>query len=40
VWTELSSTGRVLRALQERCAGWADVRRVPFEVEGADVREL
>jgi homoserine kinase len=40
VWTELTATGRVMAALQERCAGWAHVRRVPFEGPGADVREL
>ena len=28
------------RALEAQCAGWADVRRVPFEARGADVVAL
>ncbi len=40
VWTHMSATGSVVAALRERCAGWADVRRVPFEAQGADVTEL
>ncbi len=40
VWTHMTSTGSVVAALRERCEGWADVRRVPFEEQGADVREL
>jgi homoserine kinase len=40
VWTHMSATGSVVAALRERCAGWSDVRRVPFEAQGADVREL
>jgi homoserine kinase len=40
VWTSYDTTGSVVAALRERCAGWADVMRVPFEEHGADVREL
>jgi homoserine kinase len=40
VWTHFEATGRVIAALRERCDGWADVRRVPFEDEGAAVRAL
>jgi homoserine kinase len=37
VWTHFEATGGVIAALRERCHGWADVRRVPFEDEGATV---
>ncbi len=40
VWTTYETTGAVVAALRERCAGWAEVMRVPFEEHGADVREL
>ena len=40
VWTAYESTGSVVAALRERCDGWAEVMRVPFEEHGADVREL
>jgi homoserine kinase len=40
VWCTLEQTGGVMRALRERCAGWADVLRVPFAEQGADIREL
>lgn len=40
VWTQYDVTTAVLRKLRERCAGWADVLHVPFEPQGADVREL
>jgi homoserine kinase len=40
VWTDYASTGAVVAALREHCAGWAAVMRVPFEEHGADVREL
>ncbi len=40
VWTHLAATRRVVEALRERCAGWAEVMRVPFAEYGADVREL
>jgi len=40
VWSGWQETGMVSAALQERCAGWADVRRVGFSPLGADVPEL
>jgi homoserine kinase len=40
VWTQFDATGAVLRRLRERAEGWADVLHVPFEAQGADVREL
>lgn len=38
VWTHMETTGAVRAKLQERCAGWADVMRVPFEEYGAVVK--
>ncbi|HEX6666166.1 MAG TPA: homoserine kinase [Solirubrobacterales bacterium] len=40
VWTTWQEAGNVAAALGERCAGWAEVRRLPFEPLGADVPEL
>jgi homoserine kinase len=40
VWTTWQDAGNVAAALQERCAGWAEVRRLPFSPLGADVPEL
>lgn len=40
VWTTWQEAGGVAAALEERCAGWAQVRRLPFEPLGADVPEL
>jgi len=40
VWTAYEATGAVVAALRERCDGWADVMRVPFEEHGADVSEM
>lgn len=40
VWTTWQETGKVVEALERRCAGWAEVRRVPFTPQGADVPEL
>ena len=40
VWTAYETTGSVVGALRERCQGWAEVMRVPFEEHGADVSEL
>jgi homoserine kinase len=40
VWTHMAATRRVVEGLREHCAGWADVVRVPFEAQGADVRHL
>jgi homoserine kinase len=40
VWSYWQDTGKVMGAVEERCAGWAEVRRVPFNPLGADVTEL
>jgi homoserine kinase len=40
VWTTWQDAGNVAAALAERCAGWAEVRRLPFAPLGADVPEL
>lgn len=40
VWTHYSATGSVHARLVERAEGWAEVLRVPFEEQGAYVREL
>jgi homoserine kinase len=40
VWTTWQEAGHVAAALEERCAGWAEVRRLPFCPLGADVPEL
>ncbi len=40
VWTTWQDAGNVAGALSERCAGWAEVRRLPFTPQGADVPEL
>jgi homoserine kinase len=40
VWTTWQDAGKVAAALEGRCAGWADVRRLPFTPLGADVPEL
>ena len=40
VWCQFEQTGPVLAALEHETAGWANVLRVPFESQGADVREL
>jgi homoserine kinase len=40
VWCFWQDTGKVVAALEERCAGWAEVQRVPFTPLGADVTEL
>ena len=40
VWSFWQDSGKVTAALAERCAGWAEVRRVPFSPLGADVPEL
>ncbi len=37
VWTTFETTGAVVAALREECAGWADVLRAPFAATGADV---
>jgi homoserine kinase len=40
VWTTWQDAGNVAAALQERCTGWAEVKRLPFSPLGADVPEL
>jgi homoserine kinase len=40
VWTTWQDAGNVHAALRERCAGWAEVKRLPFSPLGADVPEL
>jgi homoserine kinase len=40
VWTTWQEAGHVAEALEARCAGWAEVRRLPFSPHGADVPEL
>lgn len=40
VWTTWQDAGKVAEALEDRCAGWAEVRRLPFSPHGADVPEL
>jgi len=40
VWTTWQDAGGVAEALDQRCAGWAEVRRLPFSPHGADVPEL
>ena len=40
VWTTWQDAGKVAEALEARCGGWAEVRRLPFSPHGADVPEL
>jgi homoserine kinase len=40
VWTTWDDAGKVAEELERRCAGWAEVRRLPFTPHGADVPEL
>ncbi|HKG34913.1 MAG TPA: homoserine kinase [Solirubrobacterales bacterium] len=40
VWTTWQDAGKVKAELERRCAGWAEVRRVPFTPHGGDVPEL
>jgi homoserine kinase len=40
VWTIWQDAGKVSEELERRCAGWAEVRRIPFTPQGADVPEL
>jgi homoserine kinase len=40
IWTTWQEAGTVAEALEQRCAGWAEVRRLPFSPHGADVPEL
>jgi homoserine kinase len=38
VWTRAQDTASVLERLQDEAAGWAEVRRAPFEARGGTVR--
>jgi len=40
VWSTWQDAGNVAAALEERCGGWAEVKRLPFSPLGADVPEL
>ena len=40
VWTHYETTGAVMGKLKPATAGWAQVMHVPFEPQGAFVREL
>ncbi len=40
VWTTWQDAGKVSEELERRCSGWAEVRRIPFTPQGADVPEL
>jgi homoserine kinase len=40
VWTTWQDAGKVAEELEQRCDGWAEVRRLPFSPHGADVPEL
>jgi homoserine kinase len=40
VWCRYELTGQIVETLTHETAGWARVARVPFEPQGADVREL
>jgi homoserine kinase len=39
-WTHYETTGAVMGRLKPATAGWATVLHVPFEPQGADVRQL
>jgi homoserine kinase len=40
VWSHYEQTGALMHALAREAGGWAQVLRVAFESQGADVREL
>jgi homoserine kinase len=40
VWSHYEQTAAVAERLRDRAHGWADVLRVPFEPQGADVAEV
>jgi homoserine kinase len=40
VWSQYDATAGVVERLRGEADGWADVMRVPFEPQGADVRSL
>jgi homoserine kinase len=40
VWSVYDATAGVVERLRASTEGWAEVRRVPFEPQGADLRRL
>ncbi len=40
LWVNWQETGQVVEALKKRVGDWAEIRRVPFAAQGADVPEL
>jgi homoserine kinase len=40
VWTTWQDAGKVSEELERRCGDWAEIRRIPFSNQGADVPEL
>ena len=40
VWSVYDATAGLVERLRAETDGWAEVRRVPFEPQGADVRGL
>jgi homoserine kinase len=40
VWTTWQDAGKVNEELTSRCGEWAEIRRIPFTPQGADVPEL
>ena len=40
VWSHFEQTGSLVELLGREASGWAEVLRVPFESQGADVRSL
>ena len=40
VWSHFEQTGMLVEALSREARGWAEVLRVPFESQGADVRSM
>jgi len=40
VWTTWQDAGKVNEELEARCGEWAEVKRIPFTPQGADVPEL
>ncbi len=40
VWTTWQDAGKVVEELERRCGDWAEIRRIPFSNQGADVPEL
>jgi homoserine kinase len=40
VWTTWDEAGKVSEELERRCGDWAEIQRIPFTDQGADVPEL